>query len=251
MSSGNRRRLALGWRAVTHQKRISVDAWISRDASEALDGILTRGTDDATRQGPRGTLTLPWTTINNVRLEGFEQSEGVWDQLSAVQAQFVDDRPSGNIYTLHFFGLELHNPRLTLPVPAKRRSDAYVQTPLAPHGAIAPDNPWYGPIRYRSGYGMMPVGLAGVLRVDGGVLPADVLAKLQQRIGVGSVTGSLPLGYPKTFRLRDAVPELASDVAIGNAFVVGARISWNVEQQSARIMVNMLAQPQSWTEGTP
>ena len=239
-------------RAVTHRKRISVDAWITRDASEQLEGVVTRF-DGSPATGAMGDLTLPWTVLHKIKLESLEQSTGTWQEYCHVQATFLDDLPQNNLYMVHLFGLELHNPRLSLPIPAKPTYDAYAQIISNNSGSVNPHNPFYGPIRFRMGYGMMQIGISGSLLFQDGLLPPDLLGILQQRQGVTTDTSfdlaSLPDGYPIVFKLGEAIPELANDLAMSVCFVSGGRVQWDVEKQVARIQLQLLTQPQAWTEG--
>ena len=238
-------------RNATHTKQITAEAWISRDSTEGLEGVITR-TNGAPNYGGRGSLVLPWATLDNVKIESAEQAEGVWASMIPVTVRFVDDHPSTNIYVLSFFGLDLHNPRLSIPVPSKNTSDNYAQIPMrggasmGAYGDIDPKNPWFGPIRYRSGYSIMSISLSGTIFLPDGVLTTDTINTLQQRIGVGTVTGDMPNGYPATFALGDAIPGLSGDLGITHVIVAGARINWSIEQRSARVNINMLAQPQAW-----
>lgn len=234
-------------RRVVHRKRVGVEAFIKRDESERIEGVCTTGT---AQYGRRGTLTLPWTVLKDVRLEGVDVPPNQWTELLPVSASFVDDLPSNNLYTLHFFGLELHNPRLAIPIPVKATTDNYLQNPFDPKGAVDASNPWYGPIRYRAGFSMMAISLSGTMLLPGGELPQDLVEKLQQRVGVGSTGngGDLPDGYPNVFSLGEAIPELKSSLSMTNVFVARAQVNWSVSRQSARVMVTMAAQPQAWGE---
>ena len=238
-------------RNATHAKQIAVEAWINRDSAEGLEGVVTR-TNGAPNHGGRGQLVLPWATLENVKIESIEQGEGVWAEMIPVSVRFIDDHPDTNIYSMFFFGLELHNPRLSIPVPSKNTTDNYAQTPMRGgasmivYGDVAPKNPWYGPIRYRSGYAMMSLSLSGTLFLPDGVITTHMIETLQQRIGVGTVTGSMPVGYPATFALGEAIPGLSSELGITHVIVAGARLNWSVEQRSARVNINLLAQPQAW-----
>jgi len=238
-------------RAVVHGKRIGIQGMITRDVAERISGTITDPKTDGRSTGYRGVLTLPWTTLSNIRLESLEQSEGGWQSMAPTSAVFVDDLPSNNIYLFTFFGLPLYKPKLSLPIPAKRTTDTYTQMPFAPQGDVAADNPFYGPIRFRTGYEVMDITLSGKLRVPTGLLPTDIIGTLQQRTGVTVSNNSLadlPEGYPVVFRLGDAIPELMGKLAISSVFVRRAQIQWDVEKLLADITIQMTTQPQPWGE---
>jgi len=242
-------------RIVVKRKRITVDAHITRDHSEALEGIQTQ-IGDGPSKGLRGELTLPWTVLSGIKVESVEMEENVWLDMVKVHASFLDDLPTTNLYTLSFFGYGLENPRLSLSVPAKNTYDHYAQIPIAiPKGtssAIGIANPFYGPIRFRTGYAMMHIVLAGCLMLPEGVLPPTLVDDLTRRMGVGDShlhdMGHLPAGFPAVFKLGDAIPELAGDLAITSVFVAGGQIAWAVEEQKAQITVQMRTQPQAWED---
>src|ERR1035437_5003175 len=233
-------------RAVVRRKRITIDGRINRDKAEALEGMQTQR-DDGPSKGLRGTLTLPWTVLDKIKIESINMEMGGWQDMVKVQASFLDDLPTTNIYTLSFFGLTLENPRLALPIPAKNTYDYYTQMPITlPSGAsgvIGPTNPFYAPIRFRTGYGMMNISLSGSLSLPDGPLPTDLIEKLTKRMGVGDGaegdSGNLPDGFPCIFKLGEAIPELAGDIAMTSVFVAGGQIAWAVEKQIARITLRM------------
>jgi hypothetical protein len=238
-------------RSVLRSKRVSVEATVLRDPSEGLEGIVTAFNGSA-GHGLRGTLTLPWTTMDNIKLESLEMAEGAWEQSVRVTAEFLDDLPQNHIYTMTFLGYTLHNPRLRLPVPAKKAVDQFAPTPLTQVGAISPGNPYYGAVRFRQGYGLMEIIFGGTLLLEDGKFPEGLLAKLAMRKGVSVDVedldiGGLPNGFPIVFRLHEAIPELEGNAEITDCVVQSARATWNVEKQSVGIEVSMLAQPQDWT----
>ena len=238
-------------RAVVHKKVVSIQGWMTRDPSEAIEGVLTDPTSSTKSLGQYGNLVLPWTTLENIRIDTLEQGVAGWQVMAPVTASFVDDHPQSNIYTVSFFGLQLNNPRLTIPIPAKRTVDFYTQIPFVSIGDVTPDNPFYGPIRFRTGYDVMSIVLTGSIALDDGILPADIVETLQQRTGVtvGAVSqAELPDGYPVVFRLSDAIPELKKNLAISGVFVRQAQFTWNVEEQIAQVSIAMVTQPQAWAE---
>lgn len=239
-------------RTVNHRKQVQVDAWVSRDVTERLSGVLRPLLGPL---GQRGLLTVPWTALQDMRLESLVCEPGGWQDLVQVSATFSDDRPANNLYKVTFFGLELYHPKLSLPIPSKSTNDYYAQVPLGPlpgGGEIASDNAFIGPIRFRTGYAMMQMVFSGVLRLEAGTLPADLVAKLSKRMGVtGGETGDiadLPPGYPCVFKLGEAIPELAGSLTLNGVFVAGGRIMWDVEKNQARVQLSLLAQPQKWAE---
>jgi hypothetical protein len=235
-------------RNAVRRKRIGVRAYISKSPDEALHAVLTDPT--ATATGRKGTLTLPWGVLSNIRIESIEFPTSAWNAVYVpVTAEFSDDHPDGNTYTLHFFGLELHNPKLAINVPTRQVADYYVQTPDVPLGDVDHTNPWYGAIRYKQGFGMMSVRLSGTVLCPEGTLPTDLVETLQQRNGVGGVSGgNLPDGFPRTFNLSEAVPEFEGQLEVNGCFVVSSRAIWNVERQAVRVELVIGAQPQGWAE---
>jgi hypothetical protein len=241
-------------RAVVHRKRISVQGMMSRDASEAVEGILTTVNSPTKNLARRGALTLPWATLQNIRVESLEQAGGGasgWQVMVPVAASFVDDLQKNNIYSLTFFGLKLQNPRLSIPIPAKRTTDYFAQIPSTQNGEVEHQNPLYGPIRFRTGYEIMEIAVSGAIALESGTLPADIAGILQQRTGVtvnAQSLADLPAGYPVVFKLGQAIPELAGDLAISSVFVRRSSLSWNVEKQMAQVRINMVTQPQAWAD---
>jgi hypothetical protein len=239
-------------RSVVRTKRVTLEAQVARSVAERLDSVTSKAAP-----GLPGTLTLPWGNLTNVKIESIEADVGAWQELCPVTASFVDDRPQNNIYSLMVMGYELHNPRLSMPVAAKRTYDYYLQIPVQQQGAIVPSNPHYGPIRFRTGYGMMEINLSGSLILADGKLPAGLRERLCQRIGVdppemdgyveiANLDTSLPPGYPKVFRLKDAVPQVEGQLSTTCVFVAGGKVVWDVEKLTARISLTLFAQPQAW-----
>ena len=236
---------------VTHRKHVTVDAQVTRANAEALEGVVTRF-DGSEPVGQRGTLTVPWTTLSNMKLESIDQVPGGWQNMCQVSASFVDDVPNNNLYKIHLLGFELENPRLTLPVPAKPTFDYYAQILTNAPGPVAASNPFFGPIRFRMGYGMMTISVGGSLQLPNGKLPDGIVEILQQRVGVGDSLAidiaNLPNGYPYVFPLGEAIPEISNDLAMTGVFVTGGRVIWDIERQVAKIQLSMMTQPQAWGE---
>jgi hypothetical protein len=239
-------------RSVVRAKRVTVDAQVARATAERLEGVM-----GASAPGLPGTLTLPWGAISNVKIESLEADVGAWQDFCPVTVSFLDDRPENNIYTLMVMGYELHNPRITMPVAAKRTYDYYLQIPSQQQGAIAPSNPYYGPIRFRTGYGMMEINISGSLVLPSGTLPEGLRERLVQRIGVDppvmdgyteivNLATTLPPGYPKVFRLKDAIPQIDGQLSTTCVFVASGKVIWDIEKLSARVNLTLLAQPQAW-----
>ena len=176
---------------------------------------------------------------------------GGWQTTCKVTAEFLDDTPANQIYTLTFLGYTLHNPRLKFPVPSKKVVDQFSPIPLKQVWAIVPSNPYYGAVRFRQGYGLMEIGLSGTIMLEDGKLPDNIINTLAMRKGTGGDgesldIGKLPAGFPIVFRLHEAIPELRSYAEITGCFVQMAKANWNVEKLSLTLDVSMLAQPQNW-----
>lgn len=113
---------------VVHQKQISLQGFIDiTDSSELLDAILT---PTATMTGQRGTLTMPWALINNVKLASIEYPEDIDINMVPVTATFIDEQPAGQDYTIDWFGYTLHNPRIGVSIPTRECRDDYPHMPV-------------------------------------------------------------------------------------------------------------------------
>jgi len=135
-----------GGRAV-HSKTIEVDGHLSQ-ADEGIEGCLSRR-GSGQYHGEPGTLTLPWTIMEGIKLQEISDGDGVWVDMVPLRASFLDDNPDDHLYTLHFFDLELHNPRLKVGLPSRAIQDDPLQMPLMHGLLIDPTNARYGAMRTR------------------------------------------------------------------------------------------------------
>ena len=245
--------------AVTRTKNINVvQGWVSR-ADPSFEAILT---DKTASRGDRGTLTLPWATLTNIQLDDFAMGDGKWDVMTPASASFLDDNPDNNIYTFHFFGVELHNPKFSFTPPSRNIKDDYPQMPLATTGSIDETNLKFGAMRTHQNEELISLTLQGAMAVQNAALPVGLDAVLAQQVGtIGSANytaaparitnyASLPDGYPSVFKLGAAIPELQNGMSLTTVFVHSASINWQVEQGMAEIAINMLCQPQVLMGGT-
>jgi hypothetical protein len=235
-------------RAVKRVKTVSVDGHIMRGgAGEDLEGVLTDPRLTARHYGEAGTLTLPWTTISNVRINGLDIPTGQWIDFVPVTATFTDDAPLDNVYFWTFFGVELYGPRLSLPLSIRPLLDEYPQMPLVPVGGWNPINPRAGAFRIRGGTKNMALGLTGSIRTPGAKLPTGLLTTLSQRCGFGA-TGTPPpgiyAGFPQPFNLGDAIPQIKDDMNLAHVIVGGGQLRWDVEMEMAEVSLQLLCPPQ-------
>lgn len=243
-----------GWSgsSVKHTKAVSISGYIKRSSftndPEGWDDLLVeQGTSE---KGKEGSLELPWTTINKMKIKSFSVAPGTWIDFMPFTATFEDENPDDNIYTLHFFDIELHNPRLNLPTYVRRINDDYIhfQNNI---NSLVPFNPRNQAIRYRSGNRMFDIGLSGTMLLETPEFPMEVIEKLKMQKGsennfAGIPVNNLPIGYPSPFPLDLAIPEIKGEFNIGNVILEKSSISWSLEEQSAQISLGMISQPQNY-----
>lgn len=245
--------------AVARTKGINVvQGWVTR-ADPSFETVLT---DKTASRGDLGTLALPWTTLTGIQLDDFSMGDGKWDVMTPAAASFLDINPDNNIYTFHFFGVELHNPKFSFTPAARDMRDDYPQMPLVMYGSVDEANLKFGAMRTHLNEGMMTLTLQGAMAVKNAALPNGFEAVLAQRVGTTGAANytdppvdvtnyaSLPVGYPSVFKLGDAISELNNGMSLATVFVRDASIGWQVEQGIAEIVINMLCQPQLITGGT-
>lgn len=235
--------------SVVHVKTIEIEGFLGRHEN-TFEDILTVNGESA---GEPGTLTLPWTSLERVKIQSIDMPEGNWIDFQPVNAVFVDDRPAENVYTIHFFDLELHNPRVSFGVTSRKIGDYQLQMPMFYGGGIDQFDVRYGSVRTWEPHSMMDIGISGSIILDDGVLPPDLIAKMAMRLGtINMANGSqmpnydlLPVGYPSVFPLSLAVPELDGSVDVYRCFVSGGRAVWDVEQAVIHLDINLRSQPQT------
>lgn len=235
-------------RSRTHVKAISVEA---RLAAEPFD--LQNVLPDIGPLGEPGSLILPWTTLSGIKLISLASGDGTWIDSVPVRAEFIDDHPDDQFYTMHFFGLELHAPRLEFSPAARRWGDQFVQMPWVSGGWLDTDELRNGPIRSVRTEEMLTIRLAGTIRLEDYRLPADLVDHLAQRHGTAATLGQtnpLPAGYPRVFRLEEAIPELVGGLEAASVFVAESSASWDVGDGMVNVQINMLCPPQRIEQGT-
>ena len=109
--------------AVKHSKQVHISGHVQQQIGGTSEGLENALTTNGGNRGQMGSLLLPWTTLTNVKLMEISYPTDVWIEIVPVTATFQDDRPDNNIYTIHFFGYELHNPRISMPIPFRRPKD--------------------------------------------------------------------------------------------------------------------------------
>jgi hypothetical protein len=234
-------------RVARHVKSISVQGHVLQGGiGEQFTGIITNRSVVGQRYGDIGTLTLPWTTLTNIRLTDLSFPDNVWLDYVPVEATFADDYPDGNQYTITLFGFTVYNPRIQLPIPDRQLRDEYPLQPLL-YTVPAVGNPRYGVFRTRAGQKNMEITITGSIRITDVKLPPYLIDKLTQRANttISTMNALIPTGYPNTFNLGDAIPEIRNDLNYAHCMVIGSQIQWNVEQQMAMITVQMLCPPQT------
>ena len=223
-------------------KAIEVRGHLARK-DDGMEAILTRSHEDIVH-GETGTLTLPWTVLPDIKLGSLEMGDATWSDYIPISATFSDPNPDDHIYVLTFFGFDLHNPRLMLPLPSKNIYDDYLQMGQVT-GAIPDTDLRYGALRSRGQYRMLDISLSGAIPIEGPSLPDGLLSTLTQRVGYGDVVNNeLPAGYPNIFRLSEAIPQIPDHMNLNGVYIARSRLSWQVENGIAQIDVNMRCQPQ-------
>lgn len=237
-------------RVVRHVKSIGVDGYIQQGGvGEGYQGIITNTGKDGARFGDQGSLQLPWTTLNSIRLVDFDLPPGPWINMTPVRATFADDFPDLNSYTITFFGLTVYNPRITLPIAIRGLHDDYPQMRMT-NGQFLFGDPLNGVFRNRSSQKNMELVLSGSVRVIDNQLPTNLMQTLIQRTNMSPpapgpvVFNQLPTGYPRVFNLGDAIPEIARDMNLAHVFITGASFTWHVEEQMFDLNVQLMCPPQ-------
>ena len=240
--------MAWSGRSVKLTKEISVSATVmyTDAASQRLDAVLTDPTSGPGSFGEGGTLTLPWTVLTNVKLMGLTTAEGNWGGAQKVTATFVDDQPSSNTYTVHWFGMELHNPRVGVELPQRVLNDDYTQMSYQMFGLYDPSGFGNSVFRTKSAPSMISLSLGGTMFLDDGLMPDNWLSVLVQRANMdaASFTFTVPTGWPRSFPMSEACPEIAIAMPLTQIIGAGGTVIWNVEDASAELSVQLLCQPQ-------
>ena len=238
--------------AVKRIKSVGVQGFIER-ADFDTDSEMWHGILSARDSGQEGDLQLPWTVLRGVKIMSVRCDTGVWATHMPVSAAFTDDNPGNNVYTLNFFDLELHNPRLLLPVPNRRVSDQYTHHPDDSAGDLDHRT---RPVRYRSGYRLFDIVLSGTLLLPTPAFPEGLEERVRMQSGseftfVNDLAGpdGLPNGYPRPFALADAVPQLAGSVDLRNVVLERTSLDWRPGRRTVDVTLNMVAQPQDYASG--
>lgn len=237
-------------RSVTRTRRVAIEGFVKRGdtafTGEGPEDILSERFGQVKMGGP-GTLTLPHTTLNNIRIESFEYGEGLWIEFMPVSIVFVDDYPDRNNYTMQWFGLTLHQPRLLVPVATAKLLDEYAQMPWQNVGMLNYSAVDTTLARTRTPTPMMEMSLTGVISLEDadkpGTLPDDLIQKLIQRSGVTRL-GTTPPGYPIPFSLAEACPQMADRLPLIHIIVTGGSVTWDVENEFLQVQLGLLCQPQ-------
>jgi hypothetical protein len=235
-------------RTANRTRQIEVDATLLEEtaAEERIDGVLTNQTIAGQGRGTVGTLVLPWVTMTNIKLTALSIPDGAHVGMQKVTASFVDDLPDQNSYTVHFFDIELHNPRISVQLPNGEMRDEYTQMEF--NEGLAWDASSYGAavMRTKSAPGMLQLSLTGTTFFTDGLPPTGWLSKLVQRANMDSfvITNVVPAGWPRPFRMVEASPELGVGLPLVGLIITGGRVVWNVEEGTAEISIEMICQPQ-------
>lgn len=232
-------------RGSRHVKSISIDGHVKREeAGEKFHEILTRPWELNKHRGETGSLTLPWTTLQDIQIVDLSVGAGVWGEYIPFTATFADDRPENNRYTISFFGLTLFNPRISLPVAVRPVVDDMPRMPWM--YSWNPMHPRTGVMRRRGGARNMEVSITGTIRASNGNLPDGLFSTLIRRAGIDFIpTGfNVPAGWPAPFNLGDAIPEIKDDTNLAHCIVVGGQVQWAVERNVAQVALNIMCPPQ-------
>jgi len=252
--------------SVKRVKSISLSGHMNRQADvadrEAFDRLESTGL-----KGQRGSLQVPWGVLTNVAIEDADVPQGIWDYGVPYTVNFTDDNPDDNLYTIRYFGLKLHTPKVSLPLYDRKISDDHTQIPFQSGDAIDWDDLRMLTLRRRNNVGSSSLTIEGTvlldespgLDTDGHVVAASV-ASLAQRIsyisdvlsmrsGTSDVTAGLgpSPGMPAVFDFATACPEVGpSGVDVRDAIVRSSRGQWDVENNTVRVQAQIVCQPQDW-----
>jgi len=245
------------WRGgvVRHVKRIRVSTVIVRQTAASQTQGLDALTPGDSETGERGTLILPWTTLENIRYEGADYPTSAWLNHQRITVDFTDDDPDDTRYTVDFFGLTLHNPRFSMRLPFSEVHDQVVQMPLATGLIDVDDDLGFSPIRTLLTHDIMVCELSGIWQPPAGTQDMQqVVQQLSQRLGTTAVgSGSLsdrsdaelPSGYPRVFDMVEISPRLADAVPLRMLWVSGAQMDWDFVNDQASVRLQMVCPPQS------
>lgn len=220
-------------------KSVRVHGQVHRDDAFRFNSM------QSSASGERGTLTLPWTSVGNLQLRSLATPDGVWLDWLDVTAEFDDEDPESNEYTVDFFGIELINPRFALSLPFRQVRDDTVQMPLTSFALIDPANPAFSTLRMLETHDNMTLELSGTW-----VPPRDldldaVTEKLSRRSGTQHVNVTeMPAGYPQVFDVQDFSESVATWLPLRKLWVAQSQIAFDVEKGQAEISVSMEMPPQ-------
>lgn len=231
---------------VSRRRRVRVSGYVNRDDAHQFNLFDTFSNSPGPQQsiGLPGTLTLPWTTISNIKIDTIDLPGETWIEWSPVSIEFTDDDPDSNQYEVDFFGLKLQNPRFNVSLPYRAIRDETVQMPILPGVTINPVNAAYGPIRSRQTHDNMRCVLTGVHMVD--QIDVDFITQTLARRGGTSLVApnGLPAGWPSLFDVASFSSQIAAKLPLVHLWVTGSQFAWQVEKGQANVVVQMECPPQ-------
>lgn len=253
-----------------HRKRLRVNGMMMRTSdpslSEGPEAIITQAQMYGASQGnasqggvgtltlnspPIGQVTTPWSVLEKMQMVSFAIAPGVWIDFMPVQVEFIDDDPDRHRYTINFFGMELHNARVSVLLPHRKAVDEFVQMPASnPYTSTLVNwwDPAFSPIRTRMTHDNCSLTISGFWNLPGPEATLDIMqimGVLSQRSGVYGVEPyELPPGYPRVFDMVEVSDRLAIDLPFRKLIVTDSSLSIDVEAAIGEASVTLECLPQ-------
>lgn len=250
-----------------HSRRVRVNGFMKRgdpSQSEGVEAVLTSVVQYGASQAnpglgnlgtlslaspPIGSVTTPWAILENMQFTHVDMASGYWLDFQPISAEFTDDDPDHNRYSIDFFGIIIKNAHLTVQFPFRRVQDDFVQMPVSSvfGGGINWYDPAFGPIRHRMTTDNCNLVISGFVELSpDNDWPIDqIVNTLCQRGGSGDTpTTDLPAGYPRIFDVADFSSVIAADLPLRKLFVVDSSFNIDVEKMIAETSITMECPPQ-------
>lgn len=235
-----------------HQKRVQVDGTLLRGnvSEELYENIVTDPRTIGKSKGKRGNLTLPWTTISDVYIDGMDMPSGKWLDSQPISISFTDDNPENNAYSIHWFDFELHSPHVHINWPTRILQDEYPQMPWTNNANFITNGPGGGVMRTKLAEEMIMMSVSGTIMIEDGKLPTNWEAFLTCREGWSNIpavaVARSMAGWPKVFHMSEASAELSISMPLVNLILTDGRLDWDIEAGTGRVSIELLAQPQQF-----
>lgn len=201
---------------------ISANGWFKCDADTSLNDVESNF-------GHSGTLTLPHTTLTNMKLTSITYADGTWAPWGRVNVLFeteMEDYDGSGSIT--WWGYTLYSPSLSISPSVIKKSEE------ALHGIS-------GWLRQQMGHKNFTMNLTGIYRLTSDEIPDAFLQTMEKK----DTGGVAPSGYPLSFNLVDAIPEANGNLEIEECIVTRGTVEWHVEQRFASVTIEMVAPPQT------